>query len=169
MNIIIVLAMHGAPSIDFPGKKIHEFMGLHARLEHAHHGDSAQMEQRYNELDAEIRNWPRTPENDPFYAGALDMAAQLRSASGYEVIVGYNEFCAPRISEAIDQAVVQGAGKIIVVTPMMTRGGEHAEKDIRGVIEGSRKRHPEADILYAWPFETSEVADFLTTQIKKYV
>ena len=169
MSIIIALAMHGAPPKDFPKNKLQELMGLHARMEHAPHEDIAQMEQRFNELDSEIRNWPRTPENDPFYAGAQDMAAQLKNASGYEVIVGYNEFCAPRIDEAIDQAVVLGAGKIVVVTPMMTRGGEHAEKEIREDIERGRKKYPGLDICYAWPFETSEVAHFLAAQVKKFV
>ncbi len=169
MSIIIILAMHGAPSRDFPGNKLHEFMELHAQMEHAPQGDTAQMEQRYNELDSEVRNWPRTPENDPFYAGAQDMAAQLASASGYEVIVGYNEFCAPRIDEAMDQAAVQGADKIIVVTPMMTRGGEHAEKEIREEIERGRKKYPGVEISYAWPFEPSEVAQFLAAQVGKFV
>ena len=168
MSIIIVLAMHGAPPKDFPKNKLHELMGLHAQMEHAPHEGRARLEHRFNELDAEIRSWPRTLENDPFYAGAQDMAAQLKRASGHDVIVGYNEFCAPRIDEAIDQAVGQGAKRIIVVTPMMTRGGEHAEKEILEDIERCRKRHPGSNICYAWPFETSEVAQFLAAQVKKF-
>jgi sirohydrochlorin cobaltochelatase len=169
MSIIIVLAMHGAPPGDFPKNKLHELMELHAQMEHTPHGNITEMEQRFNELDSEIRSWPRTPDNDPFFAGAQDMAAQLRSACGYEVIVGYNEFCAPRIDEAVDQAVGLGADRIIVVTPMMTRGGEHAEKEILEDIERCRKKHPDSNICYAWPFEPSEVARFLAAQVNKFV
>ncbi len=169
MSIIIVLAMHGAPPRDFPKNKLQELMGLHSRMEHAPKEDRAGLEHRFNELDSEMRNWPRTPENDPFFTGAQDMAAQLKGASGYDVIVGFNEFCAPRVDEAIDLAVEQGAERIIVVTPMMTRGGEHAEKEILEDIERSGKKYPGVEIRYAWPFETSEVARFLAAQVNKFV
>jgi sirohydrochlorin cobaltochelatase len=55
------------------------------------------------------------------------LAAQLAQARGLEVLVGFNEFCAPSLDEAFAQAVAQGAQRVVVITPMMTRGGEHAE------------------------------------------
>jgi sirohydrochlorin cobaltochelatase len=50
---------------------------------------------------------------------------------------------------------------------MMTRGGEHAEVDIPAAIDRSRERHPGISIQYAWPFDTTEIADFLASQIQK--
>ena len=36
------------------------------------------------------------------------------------VIVGFNEFCAPDLATAFEQAVGQRAERVIVVTPMLT-------------------------------------------------
>ena len=165
MNKVIVLAMHGAPPNDFPKHKIAELMGLHMRLEHTHGLERAGLEQRHDELEARMREWPRTPDNDPFWAGTQELAEQLRHASGSEVIVGFNEFCAPSLDQALDRAAEQTADEVVVITPMMTRGGEHSEEDIPAAIERARERHPGLSIRYVWPFDTSAVAEFLAAQI----
>jgi sirohydrochlorin cobaltochelatase len=84
------------------------------------------------------------------------------------VIVGYNEFCAPGINEALQEAVDRSANKIIVATTMMTRGGEHAEKDIPLHISEFRKLYPDIEIIYAWPFDKDKVAHFLSEQISRF-
>ena len=33
-------------------------------------------------------------------------------------------------------------GKVLVVTPMMTRGGEHVEREIPAAVARARRRHP---------------------------
>jgi sirohydrochlorin cobaltochelatase len=169
MNKVIVLAMHGSPPTDFPREELTEFFKLHSQLEHMPKEARAGLEQRFFELDAKIRKWPRNQSNDPFYTGALDMAQNLEKASGHEVIVGFNEFCTPNLEEAIDEAVGKKPDKVIVVTPMMTRGGEHSEKDIPDTIEISKNKHPDIEIIYAWPFDIDEVAAFLADQIKRFV
>jgi sirohydrochlorin cobaltochelatase len=121
------------------------------------------------ELDAKMRSWPRNENNDPFFAGAQNMALHLRQSTEHDVIVGYNEFCAPSLDEAINEAVIKGAKRIIIITPMMTRGGEHSEKDIPDTISRSQKRHSDIEFVYAWPFDHPDVAAFLGSQIKKYV
>jgi sirohydrochlorin cobaltochelatase len=85
------------------------------------------------------------------------------------VIVGLNEFCAPSLEEAFDQAVLYGAGTIVVATPMMTPGGEHAEVDILESIQYAREQYAEIDFVYAWPFRTDEVARFLAAQIDRFL
>lgn len=165
MKTIIVLAMHGVPSNDFPKNELTELFSLHARLEHSHGAEQETMTRRYNELDAKMRTWPRTSQNDPFWTASLELAGYLSQATKCEVIVGFNEFCAPKLDAALDQAVAKGAEKIIVVTPMMTRGGEHSEKDIPAAIKHAQECHPKIKIIYAWPFKTSEVAQFLANQI----
>jgi sirohydrochlorin cobaltochelatase len=79
--------------------------------------------------------------------------------------VGYNEFRVPSLDEALDQAAERGAGRVIVVTPMMPPGGEHAEEDIPAATGRAEERHPMATFAYAWPFRVEDVARLLATQV----
>lgn len=168
-SIFVVLAMHGAPPNDLPKHELAEFFGLHMRLEHAPQAERTVLEGRYAELERKVCTWPRTRENDPFYYASQELAATLSQATGYEVIVGFNEFCAPSVDEALEQAVDKGAATIIVVTPMMTQGGEHSEVDIPSAIQRAQERHPSVSIRYVWPFLVSEVAQFLAANIARAV
>jgi sirohydrochlorin cobaltochelatase len=163
-KVVVVLAMHGEPPNDFPKDEFGRFFALHARLHYAEGADE-DLHLRYAALDAKIRGWPRTAENDPFHAASQRMAEQLRETTGLEVEVGFNEFCGPTIEEAIEKAVARKAETIIVVTPMMTPGGIHAEIQIPATVKQARERHPGISIRYAWPFDPSEVAQFLAKRI----
>ncbi|MGB7296858.1 MAG: CbiX/SirB N-terminal domain-containing protein [Candidatus Aminicenantales bacterium] len=166
---VIVLAMHGAPPLDFPREEMTEFMSLHARVGHAPVPDAGTLRQRYEELEAKMRVWPRTGQNDPFYAGSQDLAKHLRRESGLEVIVGFNEFCAPTLDEVLERAAAREAGRIIVVTPMMTRGGEHSAVDIPKAIRRAQQKYPDQKFVYAWPFPTEDIARFLSSQITRFL
>jgi sirohydrochlorin cobaltochelatase len=115
-----------------------------------------------------MRRWPRTANNDPYHAGSHAMADELRRATGLEVVVAFNEFCAPSVDEALDQAAGGGAEGVIVVTPMMTSGGEHSELDIPRAIERARGRHRDVRFTYAWPFASRDVAGFLAAHIARF-
>jgi sirohydrochlorin cobaltochelatase len=169
MKKVIILAMHGAPPRDFPEQEMREFFGLHARLEHASEPELAAMEGRYAELDAKMRAWPRTAENDRFWAASHELADRLGQAASAEVIVGFNEFCAPDLDEALERAVARDADQIVVVTPMMTRGGQHAEVDIPAAVRRAQERHLSVSISYVWPFDSGEVAEFLAGQISRAI
>jgi sirohydrochlorin cobaltochelatase len=169
MKAVIVLAMHGAPPNDVPQRQVIELVGLHAGLEHAPGWARAVLQRRYITLDSRIRAWPRTAQNDPFWAGSQELARDLRAVTGYEVIVGYNEFCAPSLDEALDQAAALKAEKVIVITPMMTRGGEHSEVEIPAAIRRVQARHPRSPFLYAWPLDISAIAQFLAAQVARLV
>ena len=166
METAIVLAMHGAPPKDFPGQELTEYFGLHGRVERADKKERAALATRHGELEAKMRAWPRTAANDPFHAGSLAIAQALSNASGLAVILGFNEFCAPSLEESLGQAALEYR-RVIVVTPMLTAGGEHAGADIPAAIERARIRHPRTDFRYAWPFEPAEVAAFLAAQVRK--
>ena len=161
---VIVLAMHGEPPRDFPKDKFGAFFRLQTRLEF---GEALGQEHQdeFAELDSEMRRWPRTPENDPFYFGSQEMAQHLSKATGYEVILGFNEFCAPHLEDAIDEAAERKPEKIIIITPMVTPGGGHSEEDIPALAKQAQKRHPDVPIVYAWPFDPSKTAQFLAEQI----
>jgi sirohydrochlorin cobaltochelatase len=168
MKTIIVLAMHGAPPDDFSKLQVVLLVGLHMALEHITGPVHTLLERYHAKLDTKIRTWPRTPQNDRFYTASNELAAQLGQAAGCEVIVGFNEFCAPSLDEALNQATEQGATRVVVVTPMMTSGGEHSEEDIPTAIEYARKQHLGVSFLYAWPFDITEVACFLAVQIERF-
>jgi len=168
MKTIIVLAMHGVPPNDFPRNEMAELLALHGRLGHAVESERISLERRYAEIDAKIRAWPRTVRNDPFYMASQDLAEHLSQATGCEVIVGFNEFCAPSLDEAIDDAMLQRPDKVIVLTTMMTRGGEHSEVHIPQAIRRAQGKYPGIPIVYVWPFEVSEVAQFLATQVARF-
>jgi sirohydrochlorin cobaltochelatase len=165
MKAVIVLAMHGMPPADFPGDQLAEFFKLQSIIEAGTGGEPKSMQDRYAFLDRKIRNWPRNEQNDPFHTASRDLASHLSRESGCEVVVGYNEFCAPTIDEALRSAAGKKANKIVVVTPMMTRGGKHAEKDIPAAVEKFHRLHPETQVIYAWPFDTAEVVKFLSDHI----
>jgi sirohydrochlorin cobaltochelatase len=164
LKIVVVLAMHGSPPLDFPREEMREYFQLQAR-EHQHPQPGGHSP-RLKELETRMRNYPRNESNDPFWKGSRELAAALEKACGLPVVLGYNEFCAPSLDEALDQAAAKGAHKIIVATPMMTRGGEHAERDIPAAIDGARRRHPGLTFIYAWPFNTEDVAEFLAKKLK---
>lgn len=165
----VVLAMHGAPPIGFPQEEIMELMSLHHRLHGAFvEEERARIKSRHDELEEKVCRWPRTPENDPFYAASISMAESLSCELDKEVFVGFNEFCAPTIAEAIAAAAEHNPERIIVITPMMTPGGEHSERDIPAALDKAGKRFPDIEILYAWPFPQKEIASFLASQIRRF-
>jgi sirohydrochlorin cobaltochelatase len=169
LKAVIVLAMHGAPPLDFPKGEMAEFMGLHSRLGPAAGPMAGADKLRYDQLEAKMRAWPRTGQNDPFYAGSQELARHLRQESGLEVIIGFNEFCAPNLDEAFERAAAREAGKIVVVTPMMTRGGEHSAVEIPEAIRRAQQKFPGQKIVYAWPFATEDIARFLASEVTRFL
>lgn len=168
MKTVVVLAMHGAPPADFPPREMAEYMRLHAQLDFSGGNPPPELAGRHEELDRKVRAWPRTASNDPFFKGSMELAAELERATGLKVLVGFNEFCSPSLDEIFDEAVRTGASEVIVVTPMMTRGGEHAERDIPAAIERARAKHPAVAFVYAWPFHPADVAAFLADHAKTF-
>jgi sirohydrochlorin cobaltochelatase len=167
-DTIVVLAVHGAPARDFPRSELAELFGLHARLESGVETSPAALEQRHAALDARLRAWPRTKSNDPFWAASLELASHLARATGLEVVLGFNEFCEPDLDEALDEAARRQPARVVVMTPMMTSGGEHAEHDIPRAIERARARHPTVPFEYAWPYDPAEVAVLMAKRLASF-
>lgn len=161
--------MHGVPPRDFPRREIAELMALGNRLEHGAvpPPERPAAEARFAELDAKVRGWPRSAENDTFYMASQELAAELALATGSEVVLGFNEFCSPAVPAALDRAAATDAERIVVITPMLTPGGEHAEVEIPAQVEDARGRHPDVQFVYAWPYAMADVAAFLAQRIAK--
>ena len=121
------------------------------------------------ELDGKIRQWPRTPETDPYQSGLEAVAAQLRAKLG-EVLfaVAYNEFCPPTLEDSVKELIKKGATHITVTTTMFTPGGSHSEIEIPEILDHMRPQYPGVDLRYAWPFDLNLVANTLTEQIKRF-
>lgn len=185
MPTLIVLAMHGAPPNDFPSRELGEYFHLHSAVEAAHHGSqphgnghhngqgqppiTAEELSRYHDLEERIRHWPRTEANDPFHTGSMALAKALEQECCQRVLVGFNEFCAPSLEDAFQEAAEAHVRRVLVITPMMTSGGSHAEKDIPAAIGAARERYPNIEFTYAWPFGQREVAGFLATQVARHL
>ncbi len=168
-RLAVVLIGHGAPATDCPPQWIGELMSLEWRGEQGHgghshdHGGSG----RAAELDAKIRDWPRTPANDPYQAGLTRLAEALRPLLPTDLFaVGYNEFCRPSISEVIADVVRQGATRVLVLPTMLTPGGVHSEVDIPRALEAARRAHPQAAIEYLWPFDVGQIGALLAQQVR---
>ena len=168
MKTILILTMHGMPPKDFPRREIGEYFSLHMLMENSPQRMDEQQRQRYAQLNEQVRSYPRAAANDPFYFNSQDMARRLASETGLETLVCFNEFCNPSMADAARAAVEHGAQRIIVLTPMMTRGGDHAEEDIPAELETLQKTYPEVEFRYAWPFDPDEVTRFLAGQVSRF-
>ena len=165
---VIVLVMHGEPPRDFPREALGEYFALHQRAAWAPEEQAQEARRRLEALERRMRTWPRSPDNDPFYAGSVALARALEEAAGLPVLLAFNEFCAPDLPETLDRAAAM-AGRVVVVSPMMTRGGIHAEAEIPRAVEAARARHPSVEFVYAWPYPLDEVAGFLARHLTRFV
>lgn len=156
-DVIIVLAMHGSVPNDFPKDEL--------ALLFKYHGKS-NVKPKIQELEEKLLNWERNEKNDPYYAGAIQLKDAIEKELNFEVIVAFNEFCNPSVDKAIIDAVNNGKKKVFVVTPMLTLGGGHSEKDIPAAIELARNKIS-SDIIveYVWPIEPDHMAKFLSYHI----
>lgn len=168
MKTIILLIMHGIPPSDFPVEERNEFFGLSGRLRHAKGEELNTLLERQKVLETKMRNWPRTIENDPFHAASFELAGHLSNISGDQAIVAFNEFCAPDVQTALQQAIGESPERVVVVSTMMTKGGGHAEVEIGEYVEKAKNEHPEVEIIYAWPYESREVAEFISHHIMSF-
>ena len=163
----VILIGHGSAATDTPRQLIGELKRL--ETERQARRESA-MSPREAELDKQVREWPRTPDNDAYKAGVDEIAAALApKLGGKKLVTAYNEFCAPSVEDALDGLVREGFTRISLISTMYTRGGVHAECEIPGIVTEARKKHPGVVIEYAWPFDADFLADFLAKQLARAV
>ena len=163
----VVLIGHGGSASDTPRALISELKRLEGERQ-ARKGLA--MSPREAELDKQVREWPRTPETDPYKSGVEEIAAALApKLAGRRLIVAYNEFCAPSVEDAIEKLVDEGFDRLLLISTMYTRGGIHAECEIPGIVLEARRKHPRVTVEYAWPFEAGFIADFLAAQLARAV
>lgn len=161
MKSCVILVGHGGVPRDCPPALVSEFKRLEAASKRAPTPE-------FLAVDRRLRDWPRTPETDPYKAGLEAIADALRRRLPQErVLQAYNEFCAPSLTDALKSAASAGAQRIRVISTMFTRGGGHSEKEIPQILEAFRKENPSVRVSYAWPFDLDAVAGFLAGELER--
>ncbi|OGR46463.1 MAG: hypothetical protein A2X40_08265 [Elusimicrobia bacterium GWC2_65_9] len=165
MKEAVILIGHGATAADTPQPLIAELKRLEAermaRRERT-------MSRREADLDRQVRQWPRTPDNDAYQAGVEEIARALApKLGGRKLVAAYNEFCAPSVEDAIESLADEGFTRISLISTMFTRGGRHAEREIPDIAAAAAKKHPGVTVEYAWPFDPDFLADFLAGQLAR--
>lgn len=157
-----VLVGHGGVPKDYPRERVLQ-LKRYEQLRRVRNEPPTLDEIR---LERELREWPRTPENDPYQAGLEALAEQLRSLlAPARLEVAYNEFCAPSLEDVIASYAESGVAEVVVVPSMLTPGGSHSEVEIPESIERALDRHPSLIIRYAWPFDMARVAAMLAAHV----
>lgn len=165
MKTILVLAMHGITPSDFPQNEKIELIRLDSLVHSAPDKVTDEQKKRFLELDHKMRTWPRNKQNDPFQAASYELAGHLKKESGCEVLVGFNEFCAPSVDQALDQATAQNPERVIVLTPMMMPGGKHSEIEIPDSVKAAQTRYPSIQFEYLWPYDLSRLGCFFASEV----
>jgi sirohydrochlorin cobaltochelatase len=161
----VILVGHGGIPKGCPSELVTKLK----RLEGQRRAAGMPMSAEEHELDTRIRQWPRTPETDPYQSGLEAVAAQLRANLGDVLFaVAYNEFCAPTLEESVEVLIKKGATHITVTTTMFTPGGSHSEVEIPEILDHLRPLYPAVELRYAWPFDLKLVANTLTEQVRRF-
>lgn len=159
----VLLVGHGAFPSDCPRGLVAEYK----KLESERQARGGAPSPREEELDAQIRRWPRSKRTDPYKYGVEAIASALRrELPRTHIATAYNEFCAPGIEEAVRRLASQAITEATVITTMYTRGGLHSEIEIPQILKKLRREHPRLKLRYAWPFPLKSLAAFLAAQVR---
>lgn len=170
-KVAAVVVGHGLAAQDFPPEKLRQYRQVAGQVMEAGGEIYAPSElvQRMNSLVREMRQWKRTPKNDPYDASVKALATRIQQLGGFDIAeVAHNEACGLDVEEAIDNAVNQGATQVIVISTMSIKGGTHSEQDIADKVEKAKGAHPGVKIAYAWPFDIDQLARFFVEQADRF-
>jgi sirohydrochlorin cobaltochelatase len=164
----VILIGHGATAADTPRDIVAELKQLEGRRV-AEKGAASPMSPREAELDKKVREWPRTPESDPYKSGLEDLAAKLRMFMASAIVEpAFNEFCAPSVEQAAEKLVKAGCRKVVLATVMTTRGGLHSEIEIPQICEALQKTHKGVEFVYAWPYDPVQVGELIARNLRNF-
>ncbi len=161
----IVLVGHGGLPSDFPSEQVSKLMRLEKERRRTKQEPSAEE----IEIDRTLRHWPRTATSDPYKAGLEQLLSHLKPLfEGWVVKLAYNEFCAPNLTEAIEEMIAEGVKHITVASTMLTPGGSHSEVEIPEEIEPLKTKYTDITLVYAWPYDLSKIAHLFKEHISAF-
>ncbi len=151
----VVLAAHGIPPLDW----LEQNRELWER-----------MEGQEESISKELKNWTRTPENDPCSFQTEKLGERVKERGGYDILeVGYDHFAGPSVAEAIERAIAQGARRVIVVPTMFARAGMQVETDVPQTVTTLQEQYPAVEIIYTGlPFDSNKHADLIISKIREH-
>jgi sirohydrochlorin cobaltochelatase len=84
---------------------------------------------------------------DPQWAEPMQRAREAvrRAAPGTEVELAFLEFMQPGLVDTID-CLARGGARHITVVPMFLAQGGHVKKDLPGLLDAARARHPDCRV-----------------------
>ncbi len=161
----VVLVGHGGVPKDCPPELIRRFKALEGQRR----SKGLPPTQEELDLDGQIREWPRTPETDPYQQGLQRLGEKLEPLlEDSRLVLAYNEFCAPTLQTAVENLSKEGITDVVVVPSMITPGGSHSQVEIPEAIEQLKIKFPNITFRYAWPFELDQIAELLAGQISSF-
>jgi sirohydrochlorin cobaltochelatase len=161
----VILVGHGGLPADCPPDVVSKLKRL--EMDRRRRGVPASEEEMV--LDRKVRDWPRTPESDPYKVGLEKLANNLANKMpDCKIVAAYNEFCAPSIEDAVDSLAASGVKSIYLVSSMFTPGGSHSEKEIPEDVGVLQKKYPDVNFQYAWPFDLNKIAELMVGHLEDF-
>ncbi|MEM0444076.1 MAG: CbiX/SirB N-terminal domain-containing protein [Candidatus Caldarchaeum sp.] len=163
-RIGVIVVGHGQMPYDLTPEIKYRYMRLKFKAER-----TEDEEKTFKQLEDTILNWPRNALNDPYASSLHNIAEELKRIGVFNAVwVAFNEFCKPTLREAIENACQSDVDVIVVVTTMTTRGGDHAEREIPAIMEAAKQKCSKT-LIYAWPFDVTEVAQLLAKTVNYHL
>jgi len=100
------------------------------------------------------------------------IAAEMKVLAGYGLVEhAFLQHTSPFLLDVLESCVKQQAERIVIV-PFFMQAGAHVTRDIPGLIEKARERHPNVDIIVtdyagAHPMMAKIVADLVQLKVGK--
>ncbi len=157
---ILLLAKGKIPK-DFPKDKALEYLRLKYSQEIGTEFDLIKLK----ELEEEIINWPRNPDNDPTHFNLLSLAEELSLVLGFTVDFAYEEIGEPQLIKVLNK-FLRNNFSIIIVVPLDYLNGPN-ENTLR-ILNDFRNKY-EVEIYLAWPYKTALQADFIATHVLSFL
>ncbi|MFQ6011362.1 MAG: CbiX/SirB N-terminal domain-containing protein [Nitrososphaerales archaeon] len=115
-----------------------------------------------------LREWPRTPENDPFLYENLEWAKKIKAKGSYkEVGVGFWSFTPPHLTEACRKMGEKGVDRIICLASGLQSAG-HTIHEVPKMLERTKKSMPGVEIVYLPPpYDYAELVNLFQKHLAK--
>jgi len=97
----------------------------------------------------------------------LGVLASVMGRAKEDFSLSYLQFGEPSLEKALEEAILKGARRLIV-HPLFLSAGHHVVKDIPQIIEETKQKYPQVEILYTRPLGMHEkLAEIVKERIEE--